>query len=75
MRNSLTTCFILAIWIAVSIALASCGKDPTFDQGNYIYDNNNFTQVDNVNGIIIHWAEDVEISDEQRTVILNMIAN
>ena len=55
--------------------MAFCGKDPTFDQGNYIYENNDFTHVDNVNGIIIHWAEDVEISDEQRTVILNLIAN
>ena len=65
----------VALLLTIGFFMAFCGKDPTFDQGNYIYENNDFTHVDNVNGIIIHWAEDVEISDEQRTVILNLIAN
>ena len=68
--------FILSAFLLGNVLfVCSCGKDPTFVQGDYIYENNDFTHVDNVNGIIIHWADDVEISDEQRTVILNLIAN
>ncbi|MCR4858189.1 MAG: formylglycine-generating enzyme family protein [Bacteroidales bacterium] len=57
------------------LLVGSCGKDPLFEQGDYIYENNDFTRVDNVNGFIIHWADDVEISEEQQAVILNLIAN
>ena len=57
------------------LLVGSCGKDPLFEQGDYIYENNYFTRVDNVNGFIIHWADDVEISEEQQAVILNLIAN
>ena len=62
--------FVFGIFEAIS-----CGKDPVFEQGDYIYENDDFTRVDNVNGIIIHWADDVEISEEQKTVIRNLVAN
>lgn len=62
--------FVFGIFAAIS-----CGKDPVFEQGDYIYENDDFTRVDNVNGIIIHWADDVEISEEQKTVIRNLVAN
>ena len=55
--------------------MAFCGKDPTYEQGDYIYENDDFTRVDNVNGIIIHWADDAEISEEQQAVIMNLVAN
>lgn len=55
--------------------MAFCGKDPTFEQGDYIYENDDFSHVDNVNGFIIHWADDIEISDEQQAVIMNLVAN
>ena len=62
--------FVFGIFAAIS-----CGKDPVFEQGDYIYENDDFTKVDNINGIIIHWADDVEISEEQKTVIRNLVAN
>ena len=62
--------FVFGIFAAIS-----CGKDPVFEQGDYIYENDDFTKVDNLNGIIIHWADDVEISEEQKTVIRNLVAN
>lgn len=57
------------------LLLGSCRKDPTFDQGYYIYEDDTFTKVDNVNGIIIHWADDIEISEEQKSVICSLVAN
>ncbi len=53
----------------------SCGKDPVFEQGDYIYEYNDFTKVDNINGIVIHWADDMDISDEQKDVVRNIVAN
>ncbi len=53
----------------------SCSKDPVFEQGDYIYEDNDFTKVDNINGILIHWTDDMEISEEQKVVILDLIGN
>ena len=68
-----------SIWVVLfftmGILFAFCGKDPVFEQGDYIYENNDFTKVENVNGFIIHWADDIEISEERKSVILNLIAN
>lgn len=62
--------FVLGIFVAVS-----CGKDPVFEQGDYIYESDDFTKVENINGVIIHWAEDMEIREEQKNVIRNLVAN
>ena len=62
--------FVLCIFFAVS-----CGKDPVFEQGDYLYENDDLTKVDSVNGIFIRWADTMVISEEQRTVIRNLIAN
>lgn len=62
--------FVLGIFVVVS-----CGKDPVFEQGDYIYENDDFTKVENINGVIIHWAEDMEIREEQKNVIRNLAAN
>ena len=40
--------FVLGIFVVVS-----CGKDPVFEQGDYIYENDDFTKVENINGVII----------------------
>ncbi len=71
MKNRPLT-YITAIILAI-LALVSCGKDPVYEQGDYLYDNYDLTQVDYVNGIVINWADSVEISEEQRTAILNLI--
>ncbi len=76
MKNKYWFSLIMCVSLLGSVLLVgSCGKDPLFEQGDYIYENNDFTRVDNVNGFIIHWADDVEISEEQQAVILNLIAN
>ena len=62
--------FIVCIFFAVS-----CGKDPVFEQGDYLYEYDDLTKIDNINGILIHWSDDIEISDEQKTVIRNLVAN
>ena len=61
--------------LGIALFLASCGKDPVFKQGDYLYENNDFTPVDNVNGIIIHWADGMDISEEQKSVIQQLVAN
>jgi len=73
MNNRLLT-YISAIFLAV-FALYSCSKDPVYEQGDYIYDNYDLTQVDYVNGIVINWTDSVDINEEQRTTILNLINN
>ena len=62
--------FVLGIFVAVS-----CGKDPVFEQGDYIYEHDDFSKVDNINGIIIHWSDTMDLSEEQKTVARNLVAN
>lgn len=66
---------VVVFLVIFGLASISCGKDPIFEQGDYIYENDDFTKVDNINGIIIHWANDMDISGEQKTVIRNLVAN
>ncbi len=77
-ERDLPHCFslvVVAFFVAVAAVFASCGKDPVFVQGDYIYENEDFTPVDNVNGILIHWADTMDIGEEQKNVIRNLIAN
>ena len=53
----------------------SCGKDPVFDYGDYLYEYNDFSKVDDINGILIHWTDTMDISDEQKIVVRNLVAN
>lgn len=52
-----------------------CGKDPVYDYGDYLYEHDDFTKVDDINGILIHWADTMDISDEQKIVVRNLVAN
>ncbi len=52
-----------------------CGKDPVFDYGDYLYEYDDFSKVDDINGILIHWTDTMDISDEQKTVVRNLVAN
>ena len=75
MRKSLFYYIAAAFLIGFCIVFSSCSKDPILKEGDYIYENNDLTKVDYVNGIIINWADDIDISEEQKTVIRNLIAN
>lgn len=66
---------LVGLIVVLGLFVASCGKDPVFMQGDYIYENEDFTLVDNVNGIIIHWADNMDISEEQKSVIQQLVAN
>lgn len=75
MRKKQITYIVTILLTAICMLTVSCGKDPVFEQGDYIYEYNDFTKVDNINGIVIHWADDMEISDEQKEVVRNIVAN
>ena len=62
--------FVLGIFSAMS-----CGKDPEYGRGDYIYECDDLVEIDNVGGILIRWADDIDISDEQKYVIRNLVAN
>ena len=52
-----------------------CGKDPVYDYGDYLYEHDDFTKMDDINGILIHWTDTMDISDEQKIVVRNLVAN
>lgn len=66
---------LLFVISGIMLFVVSCGKDPVFEQGDYIYEHDDFTRVDNINGIILHWSDTVDINEEQKTVIRNLVAN
>ena len=65
----------VALFFTMGLLFTFCGKDPVFDYGDYLYEYNDFTKVDDINGILIHWADTMDISDEQKTVVRNLVEN
>ena len=65
---------ILAVSI-IPLTMASCGKDPVYAPGDYVYENDDFTKVDNIYGVLVHWNDTIGIEEEQKSVIRNLIAN
>ena len=67
--------FVVVFLVIIGFAAVSCGKDPVFEQGDYLYENDDLTKVDSVNGIFIRWADSMVISEAQKSVIRNLVAN
>lgn len=65
----------VALFFTMGLLFTFCGKDPVFDYGDYLYEYNDFSKVDDINGILIHWADTMDISDEQKIVVRNLVAN
>lgn len=65
----------MVLFFTMGFLFTFCGKDPVFEPGDYVYEHDDFTKVDNINGILIHWADTMYIGEEQKTVIRNLIAN
>ena len=65
----------VALFFTMGLLLSFCGKDPVFDYGDYLYEHDDFTKVDDINGILIHWTDTMDISDEQKIVVRNLVAN
>jgi len=65
------------LWALVAVMvliLSSCTKDPQYVYGNYVYENDDLTRVDYVNGLVINWA-DSTVGEDRKSVILNLISN
>ena len=75
MRKYLLCHIAAALLIGLCMVFFSCSKDPILKQGDYIYENNDLTKVDYVNGIIINWADNIDINEEQKAVIRNLMDN
>lgn len=65
----------LVFFFTMGLLFTFCRKDPVFEQGDYVYEYDDFTKMDNVNGILIHWSDTMDISEEQKTVVRNLVAN
>ena len=74
-HNRLLDVIAVAFFAIVGLAMVSCGKDPVFEQGDYLYEHDDFTKVENINGILLHWSDTMELSKEQKTVVRNLVAN
>ena len=56
------------ILTALLLLAASCDKDPLYTEGDYRYENKDLTYMENFDGILIHWNE--QVSEEQQEVFL-----
>ncbi len=74
-RNRLLDVIVVAFFAVVGLAMVSCGKDPVFEQGDYLYEHDDFTKVEDINGILLHWSDTMALSEEQKTVVRNLVAN
>lgn len=76
MKNRLFIYVSMVVMTVLGITLiSSCTKDPVFEQGDYLYQYEDFKKVDYVNGIVINWSDNMEITEEQKSVIKNLFAN
>ena len=53
----------------------SCGKDPDYEQDDYIYRSNGFDRMENVNGILFEWNKNANITEEQKAVVMELLAD
>lgn len=66
--------FSTLLWILVAtLLIVSCDKDPLYDKGDYLYENSDLTYLENFDGILIHWSEDV--TEEQQEAIREIAAS
>ena len=65
----------VALFFTMGLLFTFCGKDPVFEQGDYLYEHDDFTKVENINGILLHWSDTMALSEEQKTVVRNLVAN
>lgn len=63
------------LFFTIGLLFTFCGKDPVFEQGDYLYEHDDFTKVEDINGILLHWSDTMALSEEQKTVVRNLVAN
>ena len=64
---------ILTILAAMLLLAAGCDKDPLYKEGDYRYENKDLTYMENFDGILIHWNE--QVSEEQQEAIREVAAS
>lgn len=77
MKKNTIYYFKWTVLSAILLFFNSCTKDPSFEQGLYWTENHAMTlsKVDNVNGIPIHWNEDLELTPELKDVVKEIVSN
>ena len=61
------------ILTALLLLAAGCDKDPLYTEGDYRYENKDLTYMENFDGILIHWNE--QVSEEQQEAIREIAAS
>jgi len=46
-----------------------------YEAGPYVYENNDLTEVEYINGVVINWSDDSLLTEERKEVIRYMISN
>ena len=61
------------ILTALLLLLATgCDKDPLYPEGDYRYENKDLTYLENIDGILIHWDE--QVTEEQQEAIREIVS-
>lgn len=60
-------------FFVLSVLLLSCDKDPYFNNGDYLYTNEELTKLENIGGILIEWS--TSASEEQKEVVRDIAAS
>ena len=61
------------ILAALLLLAAGCDKDPLYKDGDYLYENKDLTYLENFDGILIHWDE--QVTAEQQEAIREIAAS
>ena len=61
------------ILTALLLLAAGCDKDPLYKEGDYLYENKDLTYLENFDGILIHWDE--QVTAEQQEAIREIAAS
>jgi len=64
---------ILMIVFVVAALIVGCDKDPLYEKGDYLYEHNDLTYLENFDGILIHWA--IYVTEEQQEAIREIAAS
>ena len=72
MKN-INNILLLAAFAILSSVLSSCDKDPYFIPGDYRYEQRDLTYMENFDGILVHWGDNV--TDEQKEAVREIAAS
>ena len=62
-----------AAFVMLTVVCISCDKDPIFISGDYRYEQRDLTYMENFDGILVHWGDNV--TDEQKEAVREIAAS